>query len=187
MKWGLLMKMKKKFFDRLIDEIKKYYLDGMENQNEKDYLIIVSNYIQYYHCRAWRCKVMYYVLCALKVALVASITISCVISSEYRLYSVAASAMILFLERIIDLFKFKEKWILYRNTNNILMHEIRCYVACDSNESNSNERFMKFVNSVEKIIGNEAEKWDNTVEVERNDEKAYDYDKTYEDEGMKDG
>ena len=67
---------------------------------------------------------------------------------------------------MLALFRLQEKWILYRNTDNVLLSEVRQYISGEGKYSGLEERFSAFVKNVESIIGEEARKWNDTV-VER--------------------
>lgn len=159
---------------RLSEDIHKYYMDEIKDGEEKEYLLVVSNYIQYYHCRAWFCKHVYCALNVLKLAALAGITICGVISKQSGIFAAVSSALCLFLEGIMALYHLREKWILYRNTNNTLMSEVRCYVVSQGKYQNSDQKFSDFVDTVENIIGDEARKWNETVQQKKREQSSHD-------------
>lgn len=162
----------KKLRKILNGDIKKYYIQE-QDADTKQYLEVVSHYIEYYHYRAWSCKWWFYGLNTLKILSLASIVVINAIESEVDMsaYAVIASAICLIIEGVIALYHFQEKWILYRNTNNILMSEIRFFATSKGEYQDKQKAFNLFVERVESIIGDEARKWNETVR-EKNKEES---------------
>lgn len=68
---------------------------------------------------------------------------------------------------------------MYRNTQNALMREDRQFTEGQGIYSNEEDRFSKFVETVEGIIDDEARKW-NTYVQEKNSQKNENEGKVYE-------
>lgn len=168
----------------LCRDIKKYYINTSD-AGEKEYLNVVSNYIEYYHCRAWMCKWWFYGINTFKLLLLASVMVIKVLDADkdISVYAVAASAICLAIEGVISLYHLQDKWFLYRNTNNLLISEIRCFAVSEGKYKNQDMCFETFVNSVEGIIGDEARKWNETVS-EKSKSKEY---KQETDQTLKEG
>lgn len=154
------------------NDIKKYYFDKIDVSSD-EYLQVVSNYIDYYHYRAWTCKWWFYGLNTVKLfALFSAVIIRLIKSGEdISAYVAASSAICLAIEGVLALYHLQEKWILYRNTNNALMSEVRFFAASEGEYQNQEERFGIFVEKVESIIGDEARKWNETVTEKNKKEK----------------
>ena len=82
---------------------------------EGSYEEIVQAYIEYYHKRASRCKWFYYSLNILKIGLVVSIPVlqSIDLTKNCAWILALVSALILFVESILELTRVLEKWTLY--------------------------------------------------------------------------
>lgn len=145
--------------------IAKYYIQKYDEAKD-EYYNIVSNYIQYYDHRATRSKWEYYILNTVRLLAIASVPVVQVLDqqSAYTWVVVAVSSLCLFLESIMGLVKIKDKWILYRKTNNVLMSKQRNYaVEYQMAASDQQLLFRQFVIDVEEIIDEEARKWSETV------------------------
>lgn len=149
------------------NDISLYYSEKGEGE-ERDYLKIVSNYITYYHLRAKRYKLQFYIFNTLKfvVLLILPILQSIECIASIPAITVAASSSCLFIEAILQLWKTKDKWIQYRNTNGMLMREYRKYMTKTEIYSKQGAAFDAFVENVEKIIDDEARKWCEIVKKE---------------------
>ena len=153
-------------------EVHQYYIREL-NAEEQDYLDVVSNYIEYYNIRAFRCKWGFYGTSLIKILGLSSITFLKIIGEDgtgFATMAAAVTTMCLAMEGIVALFKWQEKWILYRNTQNALMREDRQFTEGQGIYSNEEDRFSKFVETVEGIIDDEARKW-NTYVKEKNSQK----------------
>lgn len=153
-------------------EVHQYYIREL-NAEEQDYLGVVSNYIEYYNIRAFRCKWGFYGTSLIKILGLSSITFLKIMGKdgvEFATMAAAVTTMCLAIEGIVALFKWQEKWILYRNTQNALMREDRQFTEGQGIYSNEEDRFSKFVETVEGIIDDEARKW-NTYVQEKNSQK----------------
>lgn len=153
-------------------EVHQYYIQELKAE-EKSYLDIVSNYIEYYEVRAFRCKWGFYGTNLVKLLGLSGITFLKVIGKSGDTFATMAAlvtTMCLVIEGIMALFKWQEKWILYRNTQNALMKENRQFTTGQGIYSDQENRFSKFVETVEGIIGDEARKW-NTYVKEQNSQK----------------
>ncbi|RHO73517.1 DUF4231 domain-containing protein [Ruminococcus sp. AF45-4BH] len=140
-----------------------------DEQVEKDYLIIVGKYIEYYHYRAKKCKTEYYGLSIVKYVALAAIP---VIQSfggigKYPWIAAVASSVCLLIESILKLWKTEEKWILYRSTSNTLMSEQRQYVTKKGKYFQKEDCLAEFVENVECIVDDEARRWIESFQTEQ--------------------
>ena len=153
--------------EKLKTEIDRYYTTNL-NDEEAEYLKIVSNYIEYYNYRAWTCKWLFYGFSCVKIVALAGVTFVNALNvvNDISVIAVLSTTLCLVIEGMLALFRLQEKWILYRNTDNVLLSEVRQYISGEGKYSGLEERFSAFVKNVESIIGEEARKWNDTV-VER--------------------
>lgn len=150
--------------EKLREEIGKYYTIKSDKK-EEDYLKITSNYIEYYNYRAWTCKWFFYGLSCIKIFALAGVAFAKAfdVNADISLLAVCSTTLCLLIEGMLALFRLQEKWILYRNTDNVLQSEVREYISATGKYEKSDERFALFVKNVEGIIGDEARKWNDTV------------------------
>lgn len=146
-----------------------YYIQGRFaiDRFENDYLRVVHNYIHYYYRTAEIYKWWYLVLCVVKLLILATIPVIQTISQMggFPWVTAGLSGVCILLESVIQLFKMKEKWILYRRAGNDLMHEERKYVmGVGMYHANEQERMERFVECVESLIINEAYKWNEMIQ-----------------------
>lgn len=64
----------------------------------------------------------------------------------------------LVMEGIVALLKVKQKWELYRSSNNVLLVEQREFVACTGKYVHGETNFLLYVPNIENIIADEAQK-----------------------------
>lgn len=151
-------------------EIYKYYLHCTANV-QKNYLDIVENYIKYYHFRAVKCKRMYYFINIIKIAILGAVPVLHLAPkvSDAAWIIAIVSAAGLAMETILGLFRYKDKWQLYRDTNNTLMSEQRKYYCNVDNYKNqgNDKAWNKFVVNIENIVGEEARKWSDGMKEKR--------------------
>lgn len=126
---------------------------------EGSYEEIVQAYIEYYHKRASRCKWFYYSLNILKIGLVVSIPVlqSIDLTKNCAWILALVSALILFVESILELTRVLEKWTLSRDACNKLLSIQRRY-AIRSNQEVTDEQ-IGYMEAVEDAVGDEARKW----------------------------
>lgn len=159
---------------KLLDysDICKFYIECYGNYQD-EYKKIVENYIQYYHLRAKRCKHTYYILNIFKFLTLAIIPVVQVADSDNTFIWIATlgASICLFVESVLELLRVKDKWILYRKTDNVLISEQRMYVTGIGKYEDgiANEKFMTFVYSIEALISNEARIWSDTVRGKGNE------------------
>ena len=158
------------------DEIKKYYIEKKCESNRDTYLNKISNYIKYYHLRAWKCKVAFYSFNVIKIVSVASIPVLQTFEpTDSGTCIVVASAVSILMESLIALFHLHDKWSLYRGANNALLKEKREYDMGQGkykDKEDEDEKFTLFFNEVEGIISNEGEKWSKIIKEKKIDEKS---------------
>ena len=148
-----------------------YYIHGRftADDYEGDYLKVIHNYIQYYYKYAETYKWLYLALSFIKLLILAAIPVTQTIEKIQGWPWIAAglSSLCILMESLMELFRMKDKWILYRKAGNDLMHEERKYVTCIGKYKGENkrERLELFVEEAENIIGNEAAKWNQLVQA----------------------
>lgn len=154
-----------------------YFMDKQPTgeMNESKYFTIVHNYIQYYYERADKYKIWYLALSVAKFWVLAAIPVSQTLTQFVSLpwLAAGASSLCILLESVTELFRMKDKWILYRRVGNDLMSEERQYVMRVGvyQEEDEDRNFRLFVTNVENIIGKEASSWSRLNETAK-DEKA---------------
>lgn len=121
----------------------------------------MDTYITYYHIRAKRCKICFYVCNIIKCSALAIIPVIqvCGGMEKYSWFGTVSASICLLVETILKLFRMEEKWILYRTTANALMSEKRKYMVSDGFKKNPREYFEEFVTNIEAIIDGEGHKW----------------------------
>lgn len=146
------------FGDKKIKNIDLYYF-STDKRNVEDYDHIVSNYIKYYHFRARRCKVGFYFWSVMKLCLIALMPVIQAINSfENSSWIIPVCTSGLFLiESILEIWRFKEKWILYRDTCNRLTSIQRQFMGSTA-EGIDDERLI-YIGLVESLIEEEVRNW----------------------------
>lgn len=141
-----------------IKDIDLYYYNA-DRMDIKEYDRIVSAYIRYYHLRANRCKFGFYLWTILKLVLVAVLPVIQAVKllDEFPWFVTAFSSGIFLIESILELWRFREKWILYRSTCNSLISVQRQFMG--KNVEGTNERRREYIEIVEGIIGEEGKTW----------------------------
>lgn len=155
----------------LFDDIQKYYFKD-EQDAEKGFYEIVSNYIKFYHFRALRNQYVFYIMSGIKIIAVASIPVFQVMEILSAEWAAGASAVSLIMEGFIALLHVQDKWHLYRSTNNALLKEQREYITRIGKYSNNQiDVFKLYVGNVEALIGDEGKKWFLTIKdnIEKNE------------------
>lgn len=140
------------------NEILKY---GMDRDNEK-YDDIVQAYIIYYHKRATRCKWEYYVMNTIKLVGIALIPVLQAIGilDQYAWTVTGLSAIVLFVESFMEMTRFREKWLMYRNTcNQLLSIQRQNAMHTYKEEDEKYEARLQYVQAVEELVGDEAKQW----------------------------
>lgn len=136
-----------------------------------EYLKIVENYIEYYHFRARKCKYKYYSFNIIKYIALALIPVVQSFGGIQKFPWIATivSSICLLTEAILELLRTKEKWILYRNTDNALLKEQREFVTGKGKYIHEEDKYAIFVKMVESLIDDEARKWSEMVRSEKKD------------------
>lgn len=136
--------------------------------NKEDYFRVVRNYVRYYYGRASVYKIWYLGLSVTKLLLLAVIPVSQTFTHLSNLPWIAAgaSSLCILLESVMELFRMKEKWVLYRKVGNDLMCEERQYVmkAGGYQEEDEEKNFRTFVVRIEGIICEEASSWKQMIQ-----------------------
>lgn len=147
-----------------------YYFHEYSGKMEK-YLEIVECYIEYYHMRARKCKYKYYSFNIIKYIALALIPIVQSFGGieKFPWIATIVSSVCLLTEAILELIRTKEKWILYRNTDNALMKEQREFITGKGKYINEQDKYARFVEAVETLIDDEARKWSEMVRSEKKD------------------
>lgn len=150
--------------------IEPYFLEMQpaEKMNKAEYFRIVHNYVQYYYERAGLYKIWYLGLNTTKLLFLAMIPVSQTFTqlSDLPWIAAGASSLCIFLESIMELFRMKEKWILYRKVGNDLMSEERQYAmkAGGYQDEDEEKNFKLFVINTEHIICEEASSWKQMIQ-----------------------
>ncbi|MEY8483887.1 DUF4231 domain-containing protein [Lachnospiraceae bacterium 48-21] len=136
----------------------RYYCCNGGGCDTKDYEEVVLAYIEYYHVRARRCKCGFYIFSVIKIVLIGMLPVlqaAGIVNSIPWIIAIFSSG-ILITESILELWRLKEKWILYRSTCNRLMTVQRQYVG---KRENSGKEMEEYIAAVEAIISGEGDKW----------------------------
>lgn len=147
-----------------------YFLEMQmaEKMNKEEYFRVVHNYVQYYYERARLYKIWYLGLSVTKLLLLAMIPVSQTFMqlSDLPWIAAGASSLCIFLESVMELFRMKEKWVLYRKVGNDLMSEERQYVmkAGGYQDEDEERNFRIFVAKTENIIYEESSSWKQMIE-----------------------
>lgn len=138
-------------------EMWQYCCDGGKYEM-KDYEQTVLAYIEYYHVRAKRCKFGFYIFSLVKIILIGMLPVlqAAGVVDNISWIIAAFSSGILITESVMELWRLKEKWILYRSTCNHLMTIQRQYAG---KFGNSREEMEAYIEAVETIISGEGNKW----------------------------
>ena len=138
------------------DKIQKYCYGGEENG--RDYDQIVLTYIEYYHLKAQRYKRGFYMFSLIKIIMIGILPVLQIagISTSVPWVITAFSSGIIVVESITELWRLREKWILYRNTCNRLMTVQRQYMR---SRGKGNKRMRKYIEAVEAVINEEGNGW----------------------------
>lgn len=78
-------------------------------------------------------------------------------------FTIIISASLAILEGISRLFRFKDIWIRYRKTSNLLINELREFESKSGEYSQGEGIELLFKKNVEEIIKNEQIEWLNSV------------------------
>lgn len=139
-----------------------------KKMNKEEYFRIVRNYVQYYYERASVYKIWYLGLSVTKLLILAMIPVSQTSAqlSDLPWIAAGASSLCILLESVIELFRMKEKWILYRKVGNDLMREGRQYAmkAGEYQDEDEEKTFQIFVANTENIIGEETSSWKQMIQ-----------------------
>lgn len=139
-----------------------------EKTNKAEYFRVVHNYIRYYYKRAGVYKIWYLGLSATKLLVLAMIPVSQTFTklSDLPWIAAGASSLCILLESVTELFRMKEKWILYRKVGNDLMREGRQYAMKAGGYQNADdeENFRVFVANAETIISEESSSWKQMIQ-----------------------
>lgn len=145
-----------------------YYMEKQTDQNKEElYMEVVHNYIEYYHRRARKYKTWYLGLSVVKIFVLAAIPVAQAVPQLTGIPWIAAgaSSVCLVLESVIGLFHMKDRWSLYRRTENVLMSEERQYAAAAGayRQDADGSAFPAFVDRVESMINSEGSEWNQMI------------------------
>lgn len=139
-----------------------------KEMNKEEYFRVVHNYVQYYYERAGVYKIWYLGLSVTKLLILAMIPVSQTFAqlSELPWIAAGASSLCILLESVTELFRMKEKWVLYRKVGNDLMREGRQYAMKAGVYQNDEEEknFQIFVANAENIISEESASWKQMIQ-----------------------
>lgn len=149
---------------------KPYFLEMQmaEKVDKAKYFKVVCNYVQYYYERARVYKIWYLGLSVTKLLILAMIPVSQTFTqlSDLPWIAAGASSLCILLESVVELFRMKEKWVLYRKVGNDLMREGRQYAMKSGGYQDEDEEknFRIFVINAENIIGEESSSWKRMIQ-----------------------
>lgn len=147
-----------------------YFLEmnPAQKMNKDEYFRIMHNYVQYYYKRANLYKIWYLSLSVTKLLILAMIPVSQTFAGLSALPWIAAgaSSLCILLESVTELFRMKEKWVLYRKVGNDLMREGRQYAmkAGGYQDGDEEKNFRIFVTNAENIINEESSSWKQMIQ-----------------------
>lgn len=146
-----------------------YFLEmQLEGMNKAEYFKVVRNYAQYYYERASVYKIWYLGLSVAKLLILAMIPVSQTFEqlSDLPWIAAGASSLCILLESVMELFRMKEKWVLYRKVGNDLICEGRQYAmkAGGYQDEDEKKNFRVFVANVENIICEESSSWKQMIQ-----------------------
>lgn len=133
---------------------------------------MVTSYIEYYHMRARGCKAAFYTTNIMKFLLLGLIPVLQVAKlfegSSWVLTAITSG--IVFIESIQELFRMKDKWVLYRDSCNKLLSLQRRFLGGGGTQSE--EERKQYISDVERLIGEEAGLWLGMAKEEKKKENA---------------
>lgn len=134
--------------------------------DQEEYFRIVHNYVQYYYERARVYKTWYLGLSVTKLLILALIPVSQTFAqiSDLPWIAAGASSLCIFLESVTELFRMREKWVLYRKVGNDLMREGRQYAMKAGVYQDEEKSFRIFVANAENIISEESASWKQMIQ-----------------------
>lgn len=156
---------------RLTGSTEPYFFERQpaEQMNKAEYSRVVRNYVQYYYKRAGVYKLWYLCFSVIKLLVLAMLPVSQTFAQVSQLPWIAAgaSSLCILLESVMELFRMKEKWILYRKVGNDLMCEGRQYAlrAGEYQDEDEEKCFRIFVINVERIISEESTSWKQMIQT----------------------
>lgn len=145
--------------------IHQYCCDrGICRRDNYDKLILA--YIDYYHKRALKCKWAFLIISLAKIILIGMLPVFQMteVLGNFPWIITVLSSGTLIIESILELWRLKEKWILYRNTCNRLMAVQRQYAETIEDKDSDLE---KYISAIEYIINEEGNKWLETFRDKR--------------------
>ncbi len=130
----------------------------------KNYLTSLTNRIEWYEQKCKKYKNLFYVLCSLEIILSASIPfLAGVLDSNNQISKMLIGVFgvaISIISGFTAFFKFRDQWISYRRTIEILKKERNLFVTgAGIYAFNSEDRFIKFVECIENVIFKENDDW----------------------------
>lgn len=147
-------------------KMQRYCYGG--DSGERDYDQVVSEYIEYYHTKARRCKFGFHVFSLIKIMLIGIMPVlqAAGIVEDVPWTIAALSSGILVVESVIELWRLKEKWILYRSTCNRLMTLQRQHKGRSGKPDKEMEEYIAMV---EAVINSEGDSW---IELSKDKKKS---------------
>lgn len=156
--------------ERKSESVEPYFLEMQlaKEMNKEEYFGVVHNYVKYYYERARVYKVWYLGLSVTKLLILAMIPVSQTFTqlSDLPWIAAGASSLCILLESVTELFRMKEKWVLYRRVGNDLMREGRQYAmkAGVYQDEDEEKNFRIFVANAENIISEESTSWKQMIQ-----------------------
>lgn len=79
---------------------------------------------------------------------------------QYAWTVTGLSAIVLFVEPFMEMTRFREKWLMYRNTcNQLLSIQRQNAMHTYRKEDEKYESRLQYVQAVEELVGDEAKQW----------------------------
>ena len=79
---------------------------------------------------------------------------------QYAWTVTGLSAIVLFVEPFMEMTRFREKWLMYRNTcNQLLSIQRQNAMHTYRKEDEKYEARLQYVQAVEELVGDEAKQW----------------------------
>lgn len=142
--------------------------------NEKEYLANrVSGQKKYFSSKSSRYKKLYYIFSISKIALSALISLISLILGKCSIDSIiiaVLSFLITILQGVDTIYKYGEKWIIYRSTNEKLKAEEMFFITSTEKyyKKDTDDKFNIFVTNFEELIKESNDMWlKNCKEKER--------------------
>ena len=144
------------------------------NKSESGYEQCIEEFMNYYDGRSKKYKRIYFVWTIIKLLAIASIPLAEIFKmdiSETNWIVIAASAIIIFCESLLEKTKARDKYLSYRSTCDKLMSEQRMYKTQCGYYKEVHDVLNEYVKRIEHIIEIESGNWKEYMNSEGKKEK----------------